>query len=208
MPPVIRAYVRAVDRVSGWVGLVAMYLIFAMVAILLLDAVTRNVIEVPLHWCIELAQFTLAAYYFMGGALTLRNDDHVRMDLFYERLSARGKARMDLATVGCLLFYLVVLLIGSVSSLRYAIETGETRFSMWNPSMIPIKSLMVGCLVLMVLQALALLFKHVATLRGDPLDPALPDADSPAAATAAHDPIADDSATGVSPKAVGAGRGS
>lgn len=170
MPPVIRAYVRIVDRVSGWIGLVAMYLIFAMVAILLLDAVTRNVVEVPLHWCIELAQFTLAAYYFMGGALTLRNDDHVRMDLFYEKLSVRGKARMDLATVGCLLFYLVVLLIGSISSLRYAIETDETRFSMWNPSMIPIKSLMVGCIVLMVLQAVALLCKHVATLRGEPLD--------------------------------------
>lgn len=170
MPPVIRAYVRIVDRVSGWIGLVAMYLIFAMVAILLLDAVTRNVVEVPLHWCIELAQFTLAAYYFMGGALTLRNDDHVRMDLFYEKLSVRGKARMDLATVGCLLFYLVVLLIGSISSLRYAIETDETRFSMWNPSMIPIKSLMVGCIVLMVLQAVALLCKHVATLRGESLD--------------------------------------
>lgn len=185
MPRAIRTYVRAVDRVSGWVGVVAMYLIFAMVGILLLDAVTRNVIEVPLHWCIELAQFTLAAYYFMGGAFTLRNDDHVRMDLFYERLSTRGRARMDLATVGCLLFYLVVLLIGSISSLRYAIETNETRFSMWNPSMVPIKSLMVACLVLMVLQAVALVFKHVATLRGDPLDGGPPpEPDTPAAATA------------------------
>ena len=198
MPPVIRAYVRTVDRISGWVGLVAMYLIFAMVAILLLDAVTRNVIEVPLHWCIELAQFTLAAYYFMGGALTLRNDDHVRMDLFYERLSVRGKARMDLATVGCLLFYLVVLLIGSISSLRYAIETGETRFSMWNPSMIPIKALMVGCLVLMVLQAVALVFKHVGTLRGDPMDGSFPDGGSPATATAAREPSAGDETADVS----------
>ena len=179
MPNAVRTYVRIVDRLSDGVGLIAMYLIFAMVGILLLDAVTRNVIDIPLHWCIELAQFTLAAYYFMGGAVTLKNDEHVRMDLFYEKLSVRGKARMDLLTVGCLLFYLVVLLIGSISSLRYAIETGETRFSMWNPSMIPIKALMVACLVLMVLQGVSIVFKQIAILRGDPLDAPPPGAPPP-----------------------------
>lgn len=171
MPNVIRGYVKIVDRLSDYVGLVAMYLIFFMVAVLLLDAVTRNVIDIPLHWCVELAQFTLAAYYFMGGALTLKNDQHVRMDLFYEKLSVRGKAWLDLVTSACLIFYLVVLLLGSISSVTYAIETGERRFSMWNPSMIPIKVLMVACIVLMVLQSIALVFKQIAILRGDPFEP-------------------------------------
>lgn len=166
MPNIIKIYVRVVDRLSNYVGLVAMYLIFAMVAILLLDAITRNVVHIPMHWGIEAAQFTLAAYYFLGGAMTLKNNDHVRMDLFYERLSERGKARMDIVTIGCLLFYLIVMLIGSISSLEYAIQTGERRFSMWNPSMIPIKCLMVGCLALMILQSVSLIFKHIATLRG------------------------------------------
>jgi TRAP-type mannitol/chloroaromatic compound transport system permease small subunit len=166
MPKAVRIYVRVVDRLSDWVGIVAMFLIFMMVAVLLLDAVTRNVLEIPVHWAIEFAQFTLTAYYFMGGAMTLKNDEHVRMDLIYERLSTRGKARLDVVTIGCLFFFLVVLLIGSISSLQYAIETGERRFSMWNPSMIPIKSLMVGCIVLMLLQTISLFFKHVATLRG------------------------------------------
>ena len=35
--------------------------------------------------------------------------------------------------------------------------------------MIPIKVLIVGCLVLMLLQAVSLIFKHIATLRGDGL---------------------------------------
>ncbi|MDF1774463.1 MAG: TRAP transporter small permease subunit [Rhizobiaceae bacterium] len=166
MPNIIKTYVRVVDRLSNYVGWVAMYLIFAMVGILLLDAITRNVVQIPMHWGIEAAQFTLAAYYFMGGAMTLKNNDHVRMDLFYDRLSVRGKARMDIVTMGCLLFYLIVMLIGSISSLEYAIQTGERRFSMWNPSMIPIKVLMVGCLALMVLQTVSLIFKYVATLRG------------------------------------------
>lgn len=169
MPNAIRLYVRIIDRMCDYVGLVAMYLIFLMIGILLMDAITRNVIDIPVHWAIEAAQFTLAAYYFMGGAMTLKNNNHVRMDLFYDSLSEAGKARMDLITMVCLLFYLTVMLIGSLSSLGYAIETGERRFSMWNPSMIPIKALMVGCIVLMLLQTLSLIFKNWAFLRGEQL---------------------------------------
>ena len=158
-------YVRVVDKLSGYVGICAMYLIFMMIGILLLDAVTRNVIDIPLHWCIEAAQFTLTAYYFTGGPMTLRDNDHARMDLLYERLSARGKAVLDLVFSGCLLFYLGVLLWGAVSSTQYAIQTGEKRFSMWNPSMIPIKVLMCCCIVLMIAQAISLVIKDIKTLR-------------------------------------------
>ncbi len=166
MQKYLNIYVRVVDRASDYVGIVAMYLIFLMVGILLLDAVTRNVINIPLHWGIEAAQFTLAAYYFMGGAMTIKNDDHVRMDLFYGKYTRKGKDWIDVATIGCLLFYLVVMLIGSISSLEYAIETNEKRFSMWNPSMIPIKILMVGCIGLMILQTISMIIKHISDLRG------------------------------------------
>lgn len=167
MPQVIKAYVRIVDRISDYVGYLAASLIFFMGATLLFDAVTRNVINMPVHWAIELTQFTLAAYYFMGGPITMKNNDHVRMDLWYANLSERGKAKMDLVTVWCMIFYLGVMLVGSISSLQYAIETNERRFSIWNPSTIPIKALLTLCLVLMLLQAFSLVFKHIATLRGE-----------------------------------------
>ncbi len=169
MGKLAKNYVRIIDYISDKVGILAMALIAAMIGILLLDAVTRNLIKMPLHWCIELAQFTLAAYYFLGGPVTLKNNDHVRMDLFYDWLSVKGKAWMDLVTSVCLFFYLAVMLTGSISSLNYAIATGERRFSMWNPSMIPIKALMAVCLVLMLLQTVSLAIKHVATIRGTSL---------------------------------------
>lgn len=166
MPQLIRSYVRGIDRMSDLTGYLAASLIFVMGATLLLDAVTRNVLNIPIHWAIEFTQFTLAAYYFLGGPMTLKNNDHVRMDLWYANLSERGRARVDLFTVWCLIGYLLAMLVGSISSLQYAIETGERRFSMWNPSVIPIKALLTLCLVLMLLQAFALVFKHIATLRG------------------------------------------
>lgn len=165
MPKALRCYIRITDRLSDYVGLFAMYLIFVMVGVLILDAITSS-LQIYLHWCIELAQFTLAAYYFMGGAKTLKDGDHVRMDLLYDRLGLRGKTWVDMITIFCLLFYLVIMLIGAVSSLNYAIETDERRFSMWNPSMVPIKALMVACLVLMILQTVAEALKHAATLIG------------------------------------------
>ena len=170
MPGVIRQYVKFIDRISDYVGYLAATLIFFMGAVLMFDAFTRNVINMPVHWAIELTQFTLAAYYFIGGAITLKNNDHVRMDLFYANLTERGKARLDLLTVGCLIFYLSIMLLGAISSLQYAIETGERRFSIWNPSVIPIKTLMVACLVLMLMQAVSLVFKHIATLRGEAIE--------------------------------------
>ncbi|QIB33509.1 TRAP transporter small permease subunit [Ancylobacter pratisalsi] len=165
----IARYVRLTDRISDYVGYLAASLIFFMGGTLIFDAITRNLIKMPVHWAVELTQFTLAAYYFMGGPITLKNNDHVRMDLWYATLTERGKAKVDLVTVWCLIFYLGVLLAGSISSLQYAIATGERRFSIWNPSVIPIKSLMVVCVMLMLLQAIALVFKHIATLRGEKL---------------------------------------
>lgn len=169
MPYGIRVYVRIMDRLADWIGLVAMYLIFVMIGVLLTDVVSDKVFSLPLHWCVEVAQFTLAAYYFMGGAKTLKDNDHVRMDLIYATLSERGRARMDMVTVGCLIFYLCVMLWGSISSLAYSWATDQRLPSIWNPSLVPIKVLMVGCIVLMLLQSFSLLFKYVAASRGEHL---------------------------------------
>lgn len=165
----MRLYVRHVDRLSIWTGILAMNLIFVLIAVLLLDAITRNIIDIPLHWCIEFAQFTLTAYYFVGGPYSLHMGSHVRMDLLYERLGPVGKARIDVAMDVCLLFYLAVLLNGSISSTIYAIETNQRNFSMWNPSMVPIKVIMVLAIVLMILQAVSIFFKDIAKVRGEEL---------------------------------------
>ncbi|GAB4070588.1 TRAP transporter small permease subunit [Ancylobacter sonchi] len=165
----IACYVRWTDRISDYVGYLAASLVFFMGAALMFDAVTRNLIKMPVHWAVELTQFMLVAYYFMGGPFTLKNNEHVRMDLWYSTLSERGKAKVELATLWMLILYLVVMFIGSISSLEYAIATNERRFSIWNPSVIPIKALLVACLFLMLLQSFSLVFKKIATLRGETL---------------------------------------
>ena len=166
MPKVIINYVRVVDYLSTKVGRMAMYLIFVMIGVLLLDAVTRNVIRIPLHWCIEMAQFTMAAYYIVGGPYSMQLDSHVRMDLLYSRFSPQNQARLDCFTALFLVIYLVVLLIGAISSTLYAIEYDQRKFSMWNPSLVPIKIIMCIGIALMLLQAFSTFFKDLAKARG------------------------------------------
>jgi TRAP-type mannitol/chloroaromatic compound transport system permease small subunit len=166
VPGFIVRYVKVVDYISTKFGRLAMYAIFVMIGVLLLDAVTRNIIRIPLSWCIEMAQFTMTAYYIVGGAYSLQLNSHVRMDLLYDRWSPRTKARMDAFTSIFLVIYLVCLLIGSISSTMYAIEYNERKFSMWNPSMVPIKLIMVFGIFLMLLQSISTFFKELAKARG------------------------------------------
>ena len=147
-------------------GRIAMYLIFVMIAVLLFDAVTRNIINIPMSWCVEMAQFTITAYYIVGGPYSMQLDSHVRMDLLYSRFSRKTQARLDSFTAIFLVAYLICLLIGAVSSTMYAIEYDQRKFSQWNPSMIPIKIIMCFGIFLMLLQAISTFFKDVAKSRG------------------------------------------
>lgn len=163
----IRNYVRFVDYWSTLFGRVTMFLIFAMIIVLLTGAITRNILDFPLSWTVEMAQFLMTAYYIMGGAYSMQLGSHVRMDLVYDRCSEKTRARIDSFTSFFLVFYLVCLLFGSVSSTLYAIEYDQRKFSQWNPSMIPIKVIMVFGIFLMLLQAISTFFKDLAKARGE-----------------------------------------
>jgi TRAP-type mannitol/chloroaromatic compound transport system permease small subunit len=169
MPRPIVAFVRAVDAVNYRVGRVAMYLIFVMAAILLASTGSRIIFGVPINWALEMSQFLLSAYYLLGGAYTLQMGGHVRMDLFYDRLSARKRAVTDAITILFVIFYLVVLFWGGVSSTEYAIVYNQQNYSAWGPVLWPIKIVMTIGVFLMLLQCIATFFKDVAIARGKPI---------------------------------------
>jgi TRAP-type mannitol/chloroaromatic compound transport system permease small subunit len=168
MGKAIRAYVRFVDRLSRYVGLFAMYMIFAMMAVLLYSSITKTLFVPPL-WVLDISEFLMVAYFLLGGAHSMQLDQHVRMDLFYSAWSERTRALVDAFTIFFLIFYLAVVLKGGVSSTIYAIVYGEVNFSAWRPQMWPIKVIMVFGITLMLLQAIATFFKDIAKLRGDEL---------------------------------------
>lgn len=168
MPKAIRLFVHAVEAFNRVVGRFAMYLIFAILGVLLYSSISKTFF-VPAAWTLESAQFLMVAYFLLGGAYSMQLDAHVRMDLFYCNWSPRTRAVVDLITIGFLIFYLVFLLYGGISSTQYALEYNETSYSSWSPPMAPIKILMCIGIALMLLQAIATLFKDIAAARGETL---------------------------------------
>lgn len=166
MAAVIRSYVSLMDRLAEFIGAFAKYLIYLMIGVLLFDVVSDKAFGFVQNWTVETAQFTLAAFYFLAGPKTLKDDSHVRLDLIYANLSDRAKAWIDMITIWIVTFYLSVMLWGSISSLQYSWATNQRLPSLWAPSLVPIKILMTICLVLMILQCFAIFFKDLARARG------------------------------------------
>ena len=167
MPNIIKNYVKWVDKINRFVGRIAMYMVLLMMGILLYATLSRGFFDLPVIWAVELAQFTMAAYYLLGGGYSLQNKAHVRMDVFYERCSRRTKAKIDLGTSFFLLFYMVVLLYGGYGSTEYALEYDQHNYSSWGPPMAPIKINMTTGIFLMLLQVIATFFKDLAIATGE-----------------------------------------
>ena len=170
----MRGYVRAVDRSNRLIGRVVMYGIFVLMGILLWSSVSKTFF-LPSLWTLEMAQFTMVAYYILGGPYTIQMGSNVRMDLLYGEWTDRRKAQVDAMTVLLLMAYLAFLLWGGWDSLMYSFQYGGERSpSAWRPYLWPIKLVMVVGIALMLLQALSELFKDILRLRGAPVPQVLP----------------------------------
>jgi TRAP-type mannitol/chloroaromatic compound transport system permease small subunit len=170
MPRPIVLYVRYVEAVNRVIGRLAMLIIFALMGVLLLSSVSRTALNISFIWTVEMAQFMLAAFYMLGGGYSMQLGSHVRMDLLYSRWSPRGQALADVITSFFLLFYLVFLLLGGISSTQYALQYGQRNYSSWAPPLSPIKIIMTFGITMMLLQAIAMFFRDLATVRGERLE--------------------------------------
>jgi TRAP-type mannitol/chloroaromatic compound transport system permease small subunit len=167
MPKALRIFIRVIDATSTAVGKFSQYLVFAMMGVLLYESFSRTLFNQPHIWVVEVAQFTMAAYYLLGGGYSMILDGHVRMDLLYGRWSPRTRALVDVITAIVLVFYLVVLMIGAVSSVEYALQYKQVNYTSWAPQLAPIKIIMTFGILLMLLQSIAIFLKDLATALGE-----------------------------------------
>lgn len=166
MYKVARAYVRYIDSMNRAAGRVVAYMVLVMIAILLFETVSRTVFNSPRIWTVETAQFVMAAYYLLGGGFTLLIGGHVRMDLLYDRLSAKRRAIIDAITFSFAALYLAVLLQGGIAATQYALRYGQSSFTPWGPPIAPIKIIMTIGITMMLLQMVSLFIKDLAIARG------------------------------------------
>ena len=166
----LAGYIRLVDQVNFRLGRVAMYLLFAMMAILFWSSLSKIMFR-PSLWTLEMAQFLMVGYYMIGGPYSIQLGSNVRMDLMYRKLDSRQKAWMDGFTVLFLIIYLAFLLYGGINSTTYSLQFSERSYSVWQPYMWPVKLVLVVGIILMLLQSFAELARDILNLRGHPPPP-------------------------------------
>lgn len=152
----MRRILATIDSISEWSGKLISVFIFFLAFLLLYDVVMRFAFNAPTIWCHELALHFFGAYAVLAGPYVLLHDEHVKIDIVYNRFSKRGRAIID-----CLTYPLFFLFIGLLFWHGYnigirAVQMGQTVSpSPWASPLWPVKLAIPLAAFLMLLQGLA-----------------------------------------------------
>ena len=175
---VLLGIVRCIDRLNEWVGKLAGYLSLLMVLVVTVDVIMRYAFDTTFVAVQELEWHLFGAMFLLGAGYTLLKDEHVRVDLFYQRLSRKAKAWINL--LGALLFllpgcYLVLDTSWKFFSMSLAINECSP-----DPGGLParyvLKSFILIGFVLVALQGVSMAIKAFLEIIGRPYAPAKPEA--------------------------------
>lgn len=95
---------RAIDWLNERVGRLVLWLVLVAALISAGNAVVRKLFDTSSNAWLEIQWYLFGAMFLLAAGYTLKHNGHVRIDIFYNRLSPRGQAWIDL--VGGLLFLL------------------------------------------------------------------------------------------------------
>ena len=99
--------------------------------------------------------------YMLAGAFAYREDQHVRVDVFYAKFSPRGKAIADIITSIFFFIFIGTMLVTGYRFAADAVELGEVSFTEWAVQYWPVKLAIPVGAALMLLQGISKLIKDV-----------------------------------------------
>lgn len=155
----------------SYVGKSVSWLALVLVAVIIVDVLLRYFFSITSAASFELEWHLFAALFMLATAWTLQQDRHVRVDLFYQRFSFKGKAWVNLiGTVFFLLPFCVVAGYESLSFVKASFELGETSPDPGGlPARYLIKSTIPISFLLLGLQGILEVIKNIRII-ADPSD--------------------------------------
>lgn len=168
----IEAYLRFTDWLNAKFAWIVAFLMVPMLGIMIWEIMMRYLFNSPSHWAYEISLFAFGAYIVLGGAYTLLSGGHVNVDIFWGRLSPRGRAILDVVTSAFSFLFLGVLFWTSLQLTINSWQMGETTMSHWKPIYYPLRTTVpVGCFLLLM-QVLAKFIRDLAfALKGTDVFP-------------------------------------
>lgn len=164
LPPLI----GALDRASEWLGRTLSWLIIIMMLIQFVIVLLRYVFSINSIFMQELVMYMHAAVFMLAAAYTFRHDGHVRVDIFYRKMSPRRQALINLVGIVVLLMPVMVFIIatstGYVSKSWRVLETSPDYGGV--PAVFLLKTMIPLFAVLMLLQGAVEVVRSLYILTG------------------------------------------
>src|SRR5665647_261509 len=86
---------RAVDWLNNQIGKYVIWLILASTVISAVNAIVRKVFNVSSNAYLEVQWYLFAGAFLLAAAYTLRNGEHVKIDVIYSHRSKRVQTWID-----------------------------------------------------------------------------------------------------------------
>jgi TRAP-type mannitol/chloroaromatic compound transport system permease small subunit len=160
-----------IDRLNTIIGRTAAWLTLAMVVVTFVVVVLRYVFDIGLIWLQESVIWMHAVVFMLGAAYTLYAGDHVRVDVFYRKMSRKRQAWIDL--IGVLVFLLPLCMFLAWNSVEFVTQSWHIGESSREPGGLPfpflpiLKSVVLLMPVTVALQGISLLLRSLAAVRGN-----------------------------------------
>lgn len=157
----------AIDTINERVGQGVAWLNTVLVVLVCVDVFIRYLLSDSSAWIMELEWHLFALIFLLGAGYAFKHDRHVRVDLFYTKMSERDRAMVDF--IGALVFLIPWCIIMIYVSTQYAWQSFLIRETSPDPGGLParyvIKFAIAVGLFLLLLQAISSLIRSARTLQ-------------------------------------------
>ncbi|MEI4486441.1 TRAP transporter small permease subunit [Frigidibacter sp. MR17.14] len=163
---------RGIDRVNDIIGRSVAWLILVAVVISAGNAVVRKVFNTSSNAWLELQWYLYGAAFLLAAAYTLKQNEHIRIDIVYGIWSRRTQHWIDLfGHVVFLMPFVILMLYFFTPWVAFSYRTGEMSTNAGGLIIWPSKALLLAGFFLLFLQGVSEIIKKVAVMRGVIEDP-------------------------------------
>ena len=163
---------RIIDTVTEFVGRWVSWAILISILVSAINAVVRKVFNISSNAWLELQWYLFGAAFMLAAAHTLKQNEHIRIDIFYGMWSRRVQHWIDL--VGHVFFLMPFVLLMVYFFVPYALlsfRSGEVSTNAGGLIIWPAKTILLVGFTLLALQGVSEIIKKIAIMRGLLEDP-------------------------------------
>jgi len=163
---------RGIDRLNEFIGKSVSWLILLAILVSAGNAVIRKIFDISSNAWLELQWYLFGAAFMLAAAYTLKQNEHIRIDIVYGMFSRRVQHWIDL--LGHILFlmpFVTLMVIYFVPYVSLSIRSGEMSNNSGGLIVWPAKAILLVGFFLLALQGISEIIKKIAIMRGLMDDP-------------------------------------